>query len=203
MMEIPLEAKVFCADGLCGHSIGVIFNPINQVITHIVIQLKDVEATEVLVPVDQVSESTPLHIKLRCSQQKLATLEPFVQTRFVSGHYAHFATGYEPDATWLWPYTLADEEQFGHYETVERIPHGELAVHRGNQVMATDGAVGVVEEFVVTPDNYHLTHLVLREEEKWGENDVTVPVTAVSHVKDDIVHLNLDTADISQYQLVR
>ena len=132
-----------------------------------------------------------------------AQLEPFIKTRFVSGHYAHFTTGYEPDATWLWPYTLADEEQFGHYESFERIPHGELAVHRGNQVMATDGPVGTVEEFFVTPDNHHLTHLVLREEEQWGENDVTVPITAVDHVKNDIVYLNLDTASITQQQPAR
>jgi sporulation protein YlmC with PRC-barrel domain len=203
MMEIPLQAEVFCADGLCGQSVGVIFNPINQAITHIVVQMKDVEATEVLVPVDKIREGTTLHIKLRCTRQALAALEPFIKTRFVSGHYAHFTTGYEPDATWLWPYTLADEEQFGHYESFERIPHGELAVHRGNQVMATDGPVGTVEEFFVTPDNHHLTHLVLREEEQWGENDVTVPVTAVDHVKNDIVYLNLDTASITQQQPAR
>lgn len=197
-MEIPLKAEVYCSDGLCGHSVGVIFNPINQAITHIVVQLKNVEATEVLVPVDQVREGTALHIKLRCTRQVLSASDPFIKTRFVSGHYAHFVTGYEPDATWLWPYTLADEEQFGHYESFERIPHGELAVHRGNQVMATDGAVGVVEEFFVTPDTHHLTHLVLREEEKWGENYVAVPVTAVARVKNDIVYLKLTTAQINQ-----
>jgi len=200
-MEIPLKAKVFCAGSLCGQSVGVIFNPINQAITHIVVQLKDVEETEVLVPMDQVYEGTPLHIKLRCTRQALAALEPFIQTRFVSGQYAHFVTGYEPEATWLWPYTLADEEQFGHYESFECIPHGELAVHRGNLVMATDGFVGVVKEFFVTPDTHHLTHLVLREEEKWGENDVVVPVTAVDHVENDIVNLNLDTDSITQQQL--
>ena len=202
-MEIPLKAEVFCADGLCGQSIAVIFNPINQAITHIVVQLKDVEATEVLVPVDKIQEGTALHIKLRCTRQVLASLEPFVETRFVSGHYAHFPTGYEPDAIWLWPYTLADEEHFGHYKSFECVPHGELAVHRGNQVRATDGPVGVVEEFFVTPDTHQLTHLVLREEEKWGENDVTVPVTAVDHVENDIVYLNLSTANITQYQSVR
>jgi sporulation protein YlmC with PRC-barrel domain len=201
-MEIPLKAEVFCADGLCGYSVGVIFNPINQVITHVVIQMKDVAATEVLVPVDKIREGTALHIKLRCTRQALAALEPFVKIRFVSGHYAHFATGYEPDATWLWPYTLADEEQFGHYESFESIPHGELAVHRGNQVMATDGPVGTVEEFIVTRDNHHLTHMVLRKEEKWGENDVTVPVTAVARVENDVVYLTLDTESVTQQQFL-
>ncbi len=202
-MEIPLQAKVLCSNGPCGHSVGVIFNPINQAITHIVVQMNDVEETEVLVPLEQVREGTPLHLKLGCTQLELAELEHFVKTRFVSGQYAHFATGYESNATWLWPYTLADEEQFGHYESFERIPHGELAVHRGNRVMATDGPVGTVEEFIVTPDKHHLTHIVLREEEKWAENDVTVPVTAVDHVKNDIVYLNVDTASITPQQTAR
>lgn len=201
-MEIPLEAEVICTDGLCGHTVGIIFNPINQAITHVVIQLQDVAATEVLVPVDEIREATALHIKLRCSQQALSALEPFVKVRFVPGQHAHFVTGYEPDATWLWPYTLADEEQFGHYESFEGIPHGELAVHRGNQVMATDGPVGTVEEFIVMRDNHHLTHLVLRKEDKWGENEVTVPVTAVDRVENDLVYLTLDTESVTEKHLL-
>lgn len=200
-MEIPLKAEVYCAGGLCGHSVGIIFNPIDQSITHIVVQLKDVANTEVLVPVDKIQEGTALHMKLRCTRQELAALEPFVKIRFVSGDYAHFPTGYEPDETWLWPYTLADEEQFGHYESFEAIPHSELAVHRGNQVMATDGPVGTVKELIVTRDNHYLTHLVLREEEKWGENDVDIPVTAVERVENDVVYLTLDSKSVAQQQL--
>ena len=194
-MEIPINEKVICADGTCGSCIGVILNPLSQELTHIIVQIQDVSATKVLVPVDMVSESTPLHVKLSCSRLKLAKLEPFVESRFISAslaNYPHLLTGYEPESAWLWPYTLADEEQFGHYESFERIPHGELAVHRGNQVMATDGPVGYVEEFIVTPDDHQLTHLVIRAKDLWGENDLTVPITAVARIEEDLAYLNLD-----------
>jgi sporulation protein YlmC with PRC-barrel domain len=68
--------------------------------------------------------------------------------------------------------------------------------------MATDGPVGTVEEFIVTRDNHHLTHMVLRKEEKWGENDVTVPVTAVARVENDVVYLTLDTESVTQQQFL-
>jgi sporulation protein YlmC with PRC-barrel domain len=194
-MEIPINEKVICADGNCGSCIGVILNPLSQELTHIIVQIQDVSATKVLVPVDMVSESTPLHLNLNCARLELAKLEPFVESRFIPAslaNYPHLPTGYEPESTWLWPYTLADEEQFGHYEAFERIPHGELAVHRGSQVMATDGPVGYVEEFIVTPYDHQLTHLVLREKDLWGENDLTVPITAVARIEDDLVYVNLD-----------
>jgi len=58
--------------------------------------------------------------------------------------------------------------------------------------MATDGPVGYVEEFIVTPDDHQLTHLVLREKDLWGENDLKVPITAVARIEDDLAYLNLD-----------
>ncbi len=197
-MEIPLHVKIICTDGVNGRSLGVVLNPLNQELTHIIVKLQDAAETEVLVPQGLVTESTPLHIKLACTQAELARLAPFVASHFVSASLNHYplATAYKPEAAWVWPYTLAAEEQFGHYESFEQIPHDELAVHRGNEVMATDGPAGVVEGFIVTPDEHYLTHLVLREETLWGENDVTVPVTAVTHIENDIVYLSLNTKEI-------
>ena len=198
-MEIPLDVNVICSDGVGGRAVGAVLNPLNQALTHIIVKLQDAAETEVLVPEALVSESTPLHIKVACTQSALAQLEPFIEMHFISpttANYPHLPTDCAPESTWLWPYTLADEEQFGHYESVEQIPHDELAVHRGNEVMAMDGPAGIVEAFIVAPETQHLTHLLLREETLWGENDVTVPVTAVTHIENDIVHLALDKASI-------
>ena len=60
-----------------------------------------------------------------------------------------------------------------------QIPPGELAVRRGTRVEATDGYVGKVDEFVVNPDNGHITHLVMREGHLWGKKDVTIPLSAM------------------------
>jgi hypothetical protein len=38
-----------------------------------------------------------------------------------------------------------------------QIPQGELSVRRGTRVEATDGYVGHVDEFVINPENGHIT----------------------------------------------
>jgi len=42
-------------------------------------------------------------------------------------------------------------------------------VRRGTRVEATDGHVGHVDEFVVNPENGHITHSVMREGHLWGK----------------------------------
>jgi sporulation protein YlmC with PRC-barrel domain len=78
----------------------------------------------------------------------------------------------------------------------ERIPPDELAVRRGAHVEATDGRIGVVEEFLVDPINGHITHLVLREGHLWGKKDVTIPVAQIDHIEEDKVYLKLSKQSI-------
>jgi uncharacterized protein YifN (PemK superfamily) len=77
-----------------------------------------------------------------------------------------------------------------------QIPAGELAVHRGTRVEATDGIVGKVDEFVVNPQNSHITHLVMREGHLWGHKDVIIPLSAMRDTHEDTVFLNLDKHEI-------
>jgi len=60
-----------------------------------------------------------------------------------------------------------------------QIPLGELAVRRGTRIEATDGYVGKVDEFVINPENDHITHLVMREGLLWGKKDVIIPLSAM------------------------
>ncbi len=78
----------------------------------------------------------------------------------------------------------------------QQIPPGELAVQRGTRVEATDGFVGHVDEFVVNPDNGHITHLVMREGHLWGQKDVMIPVSALGETRPDTVFLKLDKHQI-------
>jgi hypothetical protein len=73
----------------------------------------------------------------------------------------------------------------------EEIPSNELSIRRGAGVEATDGAVGRVDEFLMNPDNDHITHLVLREDHLWGQKDVTIPVSQIDHYEADTVYLKL------------
>jgi len=46
---------------------------------------------------------------------------------------------------------------------VEIVPAGELAIHRGDPVRATDGQVGHVGEFIVDSDSGYISHMVLQK----------------------------------------
>jgi sporulation protein YlmC with PRC-barrel domain len=75
---------------------------------------------------------------------------------------------------------------------VEAVPHGELAIHRGANVEATDGKIGHVGEFVVEPDSGHITHVVLKKGHLWRKREIAVPVSHVQQVIGDVVYLDLD-----------
>ena len=53
-MEIPINAEVSCADGVCGETICVIVDPIVEQITHVVVQENHGEYTEHVVPLSRV-----------------------------------------------------------------------------------------------------------------------------------------------------
>ena len=84
----------------------------------------------------------------------------------------------------------------------ERIPPGELAVHRGAQVEAKDGPVGQVDEFLVDPATGHITHLVMREGHLWGTKDVAIPVSQIGRLEEDTVHVKLDKAGIEALPVI-
>ncbi len=105
-------------------------------------------------------------------------MNPFVQTEFVRASlpYRNFGDSsgvYGMGSYFYTPYVIPDRTI---YEPVEhlQIPPGELAVRRGTHVEATDGFVGRVDEFVVNPENSHITHLVMREGHLWGQKDVII-----------------------------
>ena len=194
-MDIPLNVDVYCSDEeVCGRSISIILNPVTQKVTHFVIQTEGFVHLEYMIPIEFIVESTPYKIQLRCSRKQLAQFDPFTHVEFLDPHdvgYPHLPPPMnETDGVGMWPYVVPED-----YMTavpVEDIPYGELAVHRGAHVEAVDGRIGRVDEFLVNPQNSHITHLVLREGHLWGQKDVTIPITEIDHIEDDVVFLKLN-----------
>lgn len=114
------------------------------------------------------------------------------------GGYQTYALSMEIAAenTLYWPYTRPEDYEM--YVDVEQIPHGELGIHRGAHVEATDGRVGKVDEFIINPDNNHISHIVLQKEHLWGKKDVSIPVSEISRLEDDVVHLKLSKKEVQQ-----
>jgi sporulation protein YlmC with PRC-barrel domain len=192
-MDIPVNAEVACVDGVCGQSTYVIINPISRQVTHVVVKGKKGLHTEHLVPIDLVADTTRDLIRLRCTRDELAKIELFTETEYVQERIPD--VDYMEDVYLVWPYHIP-ELNTTIPVTHQRIPHGELAVHRGARVEATDGHVGRIDEFLVDPVDTHITHLILREGHLWGQKDVTIPVSHIDRIEEDTVYLNLDKHNV-------
>jgi len=196
-MDIPLNAEVKFTDDTHGRSICIIINPIHNEITHLVVETKGILGLEYMVPIDRIISSTPHQIQLRCTHKDLVNMESFVSSQFVGpedSEYRYYQSISEIEDGYHWPYTT--QEDYGMYVGIEQIPHDELGIHRGAHVEATDGRIGRVDEFIVHPENNYISHLVLREGHLWGKKDVTIPVTDIKRIADDVVYLKLDKQTI-------
>lgn len=187
MRDVPLNAKVRCTDGFAGRSSYVIIEPTTDQVTHLVVRRNGLRHCEHLVPIGLVEETTPDTIRLRCTKNELAMMKPFIQRRFIRHERPRFDQGtYLPHPQIIPKEMIMVEVEFA------RIPKGELAVHRGADVYATDGRVGRVDEFLVDPSDNHVAHLVLREGHLWNQWDVTIPISAIDRVEKETVYLKLD-----------
>lgn len=203
MKDIPLNVDVTCNDGNCGKSSHVIINPLNQVVTHIVVQNEEfLGSNKRLVSIDKVVETTPKSIQLNCTKEELAGMEKFTETHYINSDTAEYRSFDssdehifdELDLYSMWPYVYYEDRMNMYSIPVEeeRIPTGEMAVRRGAEVEATDGYVGKVDEFVIDPTDGHITHLVVREGHLWNKKELTLPLSSIERMDEDEVYLNLD-----------
>jgi sporulation protein YlmC with PRC-barrel domain len=184
-MDVPINVNVICKDGKCGKCTRVILRPTTEKITHLVISDEVFPETEYLVPITQVTQTSPKKIEVKFKREKLSEMPVFNQLEFVPASFI----GYTGSAYMMWPYYPPQAA----FITVEKehIPVDELEIHRGAAVEAKDGRVGSVDEFLINPENDRITHLVMREGHLWGQKDVTIPVSQIDHYKDGTVYLKL------------
>jgi sporulation protein YlmC with PRC-barrel domain len=189
-MDIPIGVEVFCKDGLCGHATHVVLRPKAEEVTHLVVKENGSPRREILIPITAVTETTPDSINLRYTRHEIAELQPFIETDYVQVEAPRPTSG----IYYMMPHLYQDTETLPvRHET---IPADELAVRRGAWVEATDGMVGRVDEFLVDPESDHITHLVLREGHLWGQKDVTIPVSVIGRIEENVVHLKIDKREI-------
>ena len=196
MSNIPLNANVECEDGSFGESTTVILNPTTRKISHVVVQTKSYPIQEYLIPISLVKETSSEEIKLSCTKKEVEDLEPFTEIHYIQSDeptanlYADY--GYtSDDNVFLLPYATATDPLMIPVEE-ERIPEGELAFRRGAQVMAQDGQVGTLDEFLVDPESGDITHFVMVEGHLWGKKEIIVPVSLVDRAQANTVYLSIE-----------
>ncbi|MDX1413993.1 MAG: PRC-barrel domain-containing protein [Candidatus Promineifilaceae bacterium] len=200
MNDIPIKANVECSDGHCGKSVSIIINPVNKKITHFVVEdssLPDYETR--LVPIEKVKNIGHDHIQLDCNRDDFVRMEPFITNRYVTPQQSIEDEVYWGADSYVDPLVIGD---IPNLISESHIPRGELAVHRGMEVDATDGRIGTVDELVVDPEGQVVTHLLMRKGHLWGKKDVAIPIEAIESVYKDTVRLNVNRATVKEYPAI-
>jgi sporulation protein YlmC with PRC-barrel domain len=190
-MDIPIDAKVRCSDGLVGRSTLVIINPTTKKVTNVVVRGRKDPHTERLVPIRYVVEAGDDLIRLSCTRHELSKMREFVRTEFVQADLPDYEDFGHIDPYMLHAYVVPRMIAKKH----QAIPRGELGIRRGARVKTTDGMVGRVDEFVVEPASGDITHLVMRDGHLWEQEEVTIPMPAIDRIETNTVYLKLCPVD--------
>ena len=190
MKEIPLDATVICLDGECGKSSHVIIEQNTQQVTHFVVSTSNLlESHKYLVPIDTVVTTTHDSIELCCTKKELKAMPPFTEMQFFNPTTFKYEplenfdeeAMYESSSYLMWSNSLYEDDMMSMPIETELIPTGEMAIHRGASIEATDGHIGKVEEFLIDPKDKHLTYLVLQEGHLWHKKELTLPISAIAN----------------------
>ncbi len=192
MIDLPMQAEVHCSDGIAGLSTYVIANPINQQVTHLVVKSLKPPFSEYLVPFNKVEATAPHQIRLKCTRHEMENMEPFTFEEYIRTTYPTYLT---------WPYATASTpivEEVTAVVTVKHynLPSGAVSVKRGAKVEAIDGYAGLVDELLVNANNMQVTHLVLHERHIFDQREISIPVSQIEHVYEDVIYLKLDRKGI-------
>lgn len=187
-----IGAVARCTDRICGRVAQVVLNPIDNRVTHLIVEPEHREGLGRLVPVDWVS-AHGAELELRCSSSEFDRLEIAEDVRFLPGSEGFY--GYDAEQALLWPYFGANTSL---PVTVDTLPVGEVAVRRDDEVHATDGRIGHVEGLVVDSRNHHATHLLLKEGHLFGRKEVAIPIGEVATVGDGYIRLSISRQAVDE-----
>lgn len=205
-MDIPVDVKVHCRDGLCGRTTHVLVDPNHEQVTHLVVKEAQSPYIERMVPIQVVSNTAPDVILLDCTRDELDDMDSFIRTEFIREEMpdADYApSGYVPiGMVWTSMYPVPNRTQVVAIEH-QQVPLGERAIQRGTRVEATDGRVGRVDELIVHPEDEQITHLVMREGHLWGQKEVSIPVSEIDYIEGDVVHLKLSKDEVEALEPIR
>jgi len=203
--RFTMGSDVLCTDGSCGVLRQVVLDPVARALTHLVVRPGHNELAAHLVPIGLVRSAGP-SIELSCSLVEFDKLEQAQELRFRSD-VGGDEWGYERGELLTWPYyglgvgapggvglggVGRSPSQQPAVTPHDNVPPGEVKVHRGEHVHATDGPIGRVQGLVVDPRDHRVTHVLLDEGHLWGQKQVAIPISSVKDVDGtDGVHLEL------------
>lgn len=202
VIEIGADAR--CRDGPCGQVRCVVVDPVARDVTHTVVEGNHRQGLGRLLPLDLVGAARN-QVSLTCDLAAFKDLAVAEEIEFMPGSVG-YAT-YGPEETLTLPYyglglaSVTAAENVAQAVTHDALPLGEVGVHRGDCVHASDGEIGVVKGLVIQRRTHQVTHVLLQEGHLWGRRDVAIPIRAVTAFERGI-QLNMPKATIRSLPLV-
>jgi sporulation protein YlmC with PRC-barrel domain len=187
---LTIGVKARCSDGDCGRVTRVVIDPIDDKVTHLLVEPEHREGLGRLVPTRLVHTGTD-HVDLACTRAEFDHLEVAEQVRFLPGSEGY--PGYDPEQMLIWPFYGGNTTV---PVTVDSLPRGEVSVARDEDVHASDGRIGKVEGLVVDSRNQHVTHVLLQEGHLFGRKEVAIPVSVVTGVDEAGIRVSLSKQEI-------
>ena len=196
--QFTIGVEAHCTDGACGH---VIRDPTTLEVTHLVVEPTHREGLGRLVPLASVVGSSAGRVDLGCTTTEFEALEFAEESQFLPASGGH--ADYEAGEVLVRPYFGLDDVIGDVPQTVtyDAIPLDEVEVRRGEQVHATDGAIGSVRGLVIDRTSHHVTHVLLEEGHLWGRKQVAIPIGAVTGV-DGGIRLDLSKQQVEDLPAV-
>jgi hypothetical protein len=202
--KVTIGSEVRCSEGECGHLRRVVIEPIERVVTHMIVKPGSGERTSRLVPVsvvESVEPGKPGRILLRCSLAEFESFECAHERHFLAGASGHW--NFRQEQMLSWPhYRLGLGGGAGvsdvPAETETRRPMpgrtslGEVQVRRGDRMQATDGPLGRVQGLIVDRFDQRVTHVLLDEGHIWGQKRAAIPIGSVIDLNDITYGVHVD-----------
>ncbi|MGH2887946.1 MAG: PRC-barrel domain-containing protein [Solirubrobacteraceae bacterium] len=170
-----IGAHVDATDGRCGRLTRVIFDPIADALTDLVVEPGHHKEMSRLVPLKLVSHVDADLIRLSCTKEQFERLDQAEEIQFLPANET--TLGYGANGA-SWPY-YALAVPLGHDHVPmfsDRVPLGDVEIRRGDPVHAKDGLIGAVQGLVIDPADYHVTHVILQEGHVWRRKQVAIPI---------------------------
>ena len=201
---LRIGAAVNCTDGVRGEIRGLVLDPADDSVTHLVAEERHRQGLGQLVPFGQLTGATAEAVQLGCTVAEFDQFEPADETQFVPGTRGY--QDYGPEQVISWPYQSSRGGQPGVQAggtpwvsqtiTADRVPEGETEIPRGEHVHASDGDIGRVQGIVVDPGSRQVTFVLLQEGHLRGRKEVRIPRDAVTRVDEDGFHLSISRQDV-------
>jgi hypothetical protein len=201
MTRFEIGSAVSCSDGACGKLITLVVNPLTRAVAHLVVEPEHRWGLGRLVPIDLASEAAD-GVALACTLVEFEKFDMAEEAQFLSSAGSEW--GVEGDVM-LWPYYALDFDDttllrdFGgnvpELINTDRLPAGEVAIHRGDRVHALDGEIGLVQGLIIDPRDDRISYALVQEGHLLGRKEVAIPIANIESVENGI-QVNISKEEI-------